>query len=115
MYYSTLVSREDFRNSEPRNYIIGEPLRYVYQDPEVPGTAIRWGKGIQQGDEEESDREFSNPVSISDVFDRFGSGAIELICFYRQSPAHIFGSLSLNMKGIYVILYVYFIFNNTLY
>ena len=99
----TLVREEDFTDSEPRNYIIGEPLQYYYQDPEIPITAIRWGKGIKQADEE-SDREFRNPVSINDVFNRFGSGVIGLSCFYRQSPAQIIGDLSLNMKGVFNIL-----------
>ena len=100
---STLVRREDFTVSKPRSYIIGEPLQYYYQDPEIPVTAIRWGKGIKQADVE-SDHEFRNPVSINDVFNRFGSGVIELSCFYRQSPAQIIGDLSLNMKGVYSIL-----------
>ena len=99
LYIIPLVSKEDFMNANPRNYVIRESLQYYYQDPEILMTAIRWGKGIQQGDEEESDREFLNPVIINDVFNRFGSGVIELICFYRQSPAQIIGSLSLNMKG----------------
>ena len=112
---STLVRREDFTVSKPHSYIIGEPLQYYYQDPEIPITAIRWGKGIQQGDEEEIDREFLNPVSINDVFNRFGSGAIELICFFRQSPAQIIGSLSLNMKGFYrILLLQYYIIFTTI-
>ena len=104
MYYSTLVRKEDFIDTNPRNYVIGEALQYYYQDPGVPVIAIRWGKGVKQDDDEVSDREFSNPVSINDVFDRFGSGVIELSCFYRQSPAQFIGSLSLNMKGVYYIL-----------
>ena len=31
------------------------------------------------------------------------SGAIQLSCFYRQSPVTIVGDISINMKGVYYI------------
>ena len=98
---STIVRQEVFMNSEPRSFTIGEPLEYYYRDENIPITAVRWG--IDPSDNEDRDREFYNPVSINDVFNSIGSGAILLSCFYRQSPVTIVGDTSIDMKGVYYI------------
>ena len=93
----SLVTKEEFTTVGARTFTIGEPIQYFYQNPLVPIFAIRWG--VDPGDEGDIDREFSNPVSVNDVFNRFGSGVFQLSCFYRQSPVTLEGSFSLSMRG----------------
>ena len=95
----TLVTKEEFSTVETRAFTIGEPIQYFYQNPLILISAIRWG--INPGVEEDINREFSNPVSINDVFNRFGSGSIQLSCFYRESPPTIIGDIPINMRGDY--------------
>ena len=97
MYLCIISFLVSFSDEKPREFTINEPLQYYYQDPDIPITAIRWGIGPV--DEEESDREFYNPVNVNDVFNKFGSGVFQLSCFYRQSPVTIEGNFSLSMRG----------------
>ena len=97
MYLCIISFLVSFSNEKPREFTINDPLQYYYQDPDIPITAIRWGIGPV--DDEESDREFYNPVNVNDVFNRFGSGVFQLSCFYRQSPVTIEGNFSLSMRG----------------
>ena len=101
MYLCIISFLVSFSDEKPREFTINEPLQYYYQDPNIPITAIRWGIGPV--DEEESDREFYNPVNVSDVFNKFGSGAFQLSCFYRQSSPTDVGSFLLNMRGNYSV------------
>ena len=103
---STIVIQEVFMISEPRSFTRGEPLEYYYRNESISITAIRWG--IDPSDNKDRDRDFYNPVSINDVFNSIGSGAIQLSCFYRQSPVTIVGDIPIDMKGVYYITQYFF-------
>ena len=54
---------------------------------------------VSNGDIQQYDVEYSNPVNLTEVFSNVGAGLWKISCFYRLSPVTLLGSLQLAMKG----------------
>ena len=97
--FEFIVALTDLQTSKEVNLVSGQQLELFYQNENVSVLSIRWGIGKGTSDGSTFLKEYLNPVSISKIFNGFGSGAYSLYCFYRQSPITVIGNIALNLKG----------------
>ena len=82
---------------------MGYTISVLFYTSNVPNNSLRWTTDtVSNGDNQQYNFEYTNPVDLSVLFSDSGTGVSRLSC-YRMSPITLLGSLQLTIRGKWMI------------